>query len=341
MTQKIYTESQQQALQRIQQEINTSGLTAKDLLSLQYALNTEQDTQSHLMQVLYIVGGVIAVIGVTIFIAQYWQEIGFAGRILSTLGIGIVCYVASILGATSSKSVFRHHSKLLGEVFMLISAVLIPMGFGVLLTDAVISPTYEIILLLSAMLATIYYTAWRHTKYSTSLLLVFAATSWFYGTLVEMILVNSGVVNQLAQDSALYATMVYGLSLIFFSRAIRNAHNTISLLVTFVGASAVMIPVLSFGGVYDTTAIIFISLGFFASVYYKSKGLLWSSALYLVVYIIKITTVYFADTFGWSLALIICGFGLIAVAYMSYLLRRTFITPHLSNTAHNNDLLVK
>ena len=50
-----------------------------------------------LSQILYLVGGIIIILGIVILIGQHWQGIGSVARVLVTLGMSIVFYISGVL----------------------------------------------------------------------------------------------------------------------------------------------------------------------------------------------------------------------------------------------------
>ncbi len=61
------------------------------------------------------------------------------------------------------------------------------------------------------------------------------------------------------------------------------------------------------------------------STYTKSKAMLIIASLYLMAYILKLTSEYFSDVIGWPLALIAAGIVLIAIAYGTYTTNRRYL----------------
>ena len=64
----------------------------------------------------------------------------------------------------------------------------------------------------------------------------------------------------------------------------------------------------------------------FLSVYLKSKAFLTFGSLYLMGYILKITSEYFAQSLGWPLALVLTGLGLIAIGYLHFNLKKKYLS---------------
>ena len=63
----------------------------------------------------------------------------------------------------------------------------------------------------------------------------------------------------------------------------------------------------------------------FLSVYLKNKSFLVFGALYLMAYIIKITSEYFSQSLGWPLALVLAGFMLMGIGYFAFYLNQKYI----------------
>jgi len=63
----------------------------------------------------------------------------------------------------------------------------------------------------------------------------------------------------------------------------------------------------------------------FAVVYLKSRLVLLLSTLSVISYIIYLTAEYFADSIGWPIALILLGFIIVGLGYMSLALNKKYI----------------
>jgi hypothetical protein len=60
------------------------------------------------------------------------------------------------------------------------------------------------------------------------------------------------------------------------------------------------------------------------SVKLRSKSFLVFGSLFLIGYIIKITSEYFSDSLGWPVALVIAGFGIMGVGYLIVWIRKKY-----------------
>ena len=74
-------------------------------------------------------------------------------------------------------------------------------------------------------------------------------------------------------------------------------------------------------------AVLFLAFGglVVAVLYLKSRMVLLLSTLAVIGYIIYFTAEYFADSVGWPIALILLGFIIIGLGYMSISLNKKYI----------------
>ena len=63
----------------------------------------------------------------------------------------------------------------------------------------------------------------------------------------------------------------------------------------------------------------------FLSVHVKSKAFLTWGTLFLMAYLLKITSEYFSSGLGWPLALVLAGLMLIGTGYMSFSLKKKYM----------------
>jgi hypothetical protein len=324
----------QQLLSVIKNELDSGFLSKSDLLGL---LNLEGQKSevaeaSHtpfakkITNIFYVIGGIIAILGVIILIVQDWSDIGPAGRILSTLGVAFLCYLIGLF-------VNNRDYLVMSDVFLMVSIVLSPLGAFVMLREMDVDFDWLVNFLTSLSLALIFGVATFIKKRSILLLSVVGFLSWSYYALISKIFSLSDI----SDDMVKWATILLGLSYVFLAYSYRNIWTTES----FVGqnertvaqnglyaAGSLMIlgGGIAIGGVFDFVFIAVLFFAFYASVFLKSKMMLMFSALFLTAHIIKLTSRFFTDSIGWSLALILIGFLVIGVGYMTMYLNRRFIS---------------
>ena len=73
-------------------------------------------------KILYVLGAAIVVVGIVIFVAQVWDDIGSFSRIIITLGLGL------LIAAIGSVLLNNKPETNIGAVFHLIGGLLIPGG---------------------------------------------------------------------------------------------------------------------------------------------------------------------------------------------------------------------
>ena len=92
------------------------------------------------------------------------------------------------------------------------------------------------------------------------------------------------------------------------------------------GTLAILGAGIFIGGIFDLFFIAFIFAAFYGSVYLKSRSMLTFAGLFLMAHIVKLTSTYFVDSVGWPIALIVIGFLVIGVGYMTFYINKNFIS---------------
>lgn len=288
--------------------------------------NRTEDSSKNVTGVLYSIGAIIAIVGVGILVGQNWQEIGFAGRILSTLGIAVVVYVAGLL-------IRGEEHRNLSQVMFTLAAGLAPFGVFVLLDEADISFDWSAQLMTAIVLCIFFAIALFISKRNILILLTTGFATWAYLTLVNKFFGFS-----FSDENVLikWAVILLGISYILLAYGLQTAltpHDQSdeeekirvrNFLYGF-GSLAILAAGISIGGVFDVFFVLFIFAAFYGSVFLKSRAMLSFGALFLMAHIIKLTSKYFVDSIGWPVALIFIGFLLIGVGYLTYYLNKKFI----------------
>ena len=333
----------QQIIAFIEGQLATGKISKSDILSLVndgmsqpqsqqtpsapfVEVKAEVDSKS-LINTFYGIGAIIAVVGVGILVAQNWSEIGFMGRIMVTLGISLVTYFAALL-------LNKPHQNAVSQVMFAVSAALAPLGSYVMLSEAgvVYDTTSQIITAL--ILAVIFGTALFVSKKNVLVLITVAYVSWAYYAFIFKIF---DVGSSGDADIIKWASMLLGASYIFISygylsladavdendvkekKSVQNVLNAL-------GTLAILGAGIFVGGMFDLIFIALIFAAFYGSVYLKSRSMLILGAIFLMFHIIKLTSKYFAGSVGWPVLLIIVGFMVIGVGYMTFYLNKKFIS---------------
>lgn len=278
-------------------------------------------------EVLYIIGGFILVIGVSVLVWNNWDLLNAISKILLTLGFGLVTFFC---GAILNK---EEKYGALGYAFHLIAAFLLPLGIGVVFYqagyDVYSNGMQSIIALLSTLMylgSSLYFRKAFFTgftiAYATWLFIVF--TNFLTGP------------NPLFADFSFYEYrfLFIGLSYMLlgyhFDSSSQKELKGILLglgVLFFLGAGILL------GGWSPTQNIIweliypgFLFAVILLSVYLKAKSFLLFGTLFLMMYIFKITSEYFTGTLGWPFSLMICGLALIFCGYFAFSLNKKYLS---------------
>lgn len=270
-------------------------------------------------KILYILGVAVVIIGIVIFFAQIWGDIGSFGRIAVTLGLGVVfAAIGSVLLKSKPDNI--------GAVFHFVGGIFIPGGAWIMITElaGTAFPTHGTIALTYGILFVFYLLlTFAHKNFILTFFAIMNGTAFVY--LLTQFLTSGLYV----RDLYAYLTIAVGISYLLLAYSFRNGwnKNLVQLLyffgtLSFLGAS--------FSQVFDSIvwSSVFILLvigGFFLSVKLKSRGILVLSTFFLVAYLLYITGKYFADSLGWPISLIIFGLIIIGLAYVSISINKKYI----------------
>lgn len=317
-----------QLISFIKEQLEKGTILKEDLSDLANDDSVKKSSGSHsgLVNVLYGIGAIIAVIGVVILIAQNWNEIGVAGRILVTIGISFATYVSAILLKGPEKNAFS-------QVMFTISAILAPVGAIVLIEEASIDPTWSVQFFISIIFVVIYGTAFFLSKRSILILFITAFSTWTYYVLL---LKSIDSIYSAQTEILQWATILLGASYIFISygfksilqNSTKKEIRAIQNVLYGLGTIAILGAGISIGGIFDLIFIAFIFGAFYGSVYLKSFPMLVIGAIFLVAHIIKLTSEYFVDSIGWPVALIGIGFLVIGIGYLTVYLNKKYISKN-------------
>lgn len=267
-----------------------------------------------LEDILRYLGGGIVVLGIGFFLGQHWDELNVVSRIFSTLGSGIMAF---FIGVSLSQ---RSDRVGLAQAFHLIAGLVLPVGLFVMLNelDADVS-SFGVQSVVWAFLFMTY--LGMQKMFAKKLFVLFAG---IFGTAFFV-----AITNQVADGSALFATGDFGAYqaliigvvylLLGYNFSTTSREPLTKYLYPF-GLLLFFVAALNLGGYAPDQNIFWeiifpgLSLGaVFLSLPLRSRAFLIIGSASLVVYIFKITSEYFADSFGWPLALILAGLGMIAV----------------------------
>ncbi len=275
--------------------------------------------------VLSYIGALVVVIGIGVLIGQNWQIFDTFTRILSTLGIGVATFVSGTLFMR------RPATFIPGIAFHIIAAVTITIGvmvsfheYGIDLGDI---QNQNIIALIIAMLYLCAFILFRHTFFLICLIL---SGSWLF--MAASALVPAANDFALGWQYGAYRVLVLGLSYLLLAHGLMTTqYRSLRGVLFAFGSIFFLSSTFALGGWATTsslfweTAFPFIIAGFFfLSVRLQQRQLLLWPTLFLMAYIMKITSEYFSDSLGWPVTLILAGFALIGVGFLSFWMRKKY-----------------
>lgn len=273
-----------------------------------------------LTRILYVLGAAIAVVGIVIFVGQVWKDLGSAGRILVTLGLG------ACLAAAGSALYVKKPESPVGTIFHAMGGLLIPGGAMVALSEMSVDQhsIWPVTLTIGAVAAFYLALSLLHKRVVLTVFAYLNATAFAY-LLTSAVLEDTGY-----RFDELYAwlTMAVGACWLLSASAFRGGWNRpLAWVWSWLGSVAFLGAAIS--QVWDSVPwqvayCFLLAGGLYASVHFKSRTLLAVTTLYLLGFVSFITSEYFADSLGWPLALVLLGFAFIGLGYGSISLGRTY-----------------
>lgn len=278
-------------------------------------------------EILYYIGGAIVFIGISIFIFQHWEDLSPFTRIISTLGSGIAAYVIGLIFYRDAKT------EAIGSAFYLISALVMPIGIYVVFDNAgfdVSGSGWQSVI--SGILFAAYLSSYFVFKKEIFTLFSIIFGTWLFYSFTNYIIGENPYFS--VSKFYWYRTLVVGLAYLllgyFFSKTHREQMSGFLYglgILGFLGAAfalggwkpsqnffwELIFPILVFGAL-------------FLSVHVRSSAFLTFGTLFLMAYILKLTSEYFSDSLGWPLTLVIAGLLLIAAGYLYVFLKKKYIT---------------
>lgn len=323
--------NKKELLQELSAKISTGKISREEVLSrLNFASpitpqvsdgGAKRFSHFSVTKMLYVLGAAIVVIGIVIFVAQIWGDINSFGRVVVTLGLGL------LIAAIGSMLLKQKSNDNIGAVFHFIGGMLIPGGALVTLSELstgvdhpwIVAITFGIILAFYLLLNAIH-------KHPVLTFFAIANGTAFIYLLVEAIIEGPYYRHE---DLYAYLTMVMGASYLFLAHSFRDGWNKKLLGALYFFGSGGFLGA-AFSQVFDSVSwqllyFLIVLGGLFLSVYMKSRSILVMSTIFLIAHVSYITSEYFADSLGWPISLVILGFVFIGLGYSSVTISKKYI----------------
>jgi len=292
--------------------IEFSGNTRDDLHMLQNEM-VEASLKTYkvsIVELLQYIGGFVVLLGIGIFVAEFWEHIGVGTRVLIAVGAAMLSY---ILGTILLKTDRKTRS---GIVFHLIAGVILPFSFYVVLQELfMINITNGVIATVSFFLLFIYamsFIVFRHPIFTFFMLV--NSILFLYGSIYAL-------VPYVSTELISYTTLVIGAIGLLIGWMFKHTENEpLSGSMYFLGSVAVLIsPSFLFGStpVWELIYPFLLAGMFYLALLLRSKRILVISVLALMGYVVYLTFAYFSNVVGWPIALMFSGIALIAIGYIA------------------------
>lgn len=281
----------------------------------------KEESNFSVTKILYILGAAIVLIGIVIFVGQLWDDIPSLGRIVVTLGLGL------LMAAIGSMLLKQKPGDGIGPIFHFIGGMLIPGGAMVALYEFnfLQASTWPTVISFAAIFAFYLLLNEVHKHPILTFFAIANGTAFIY-ILMEAIIDGSYYMHG---DVYAYLTMVIGASYLLLAHAFRDGWNRKLIgLLYFFGITGILGA--GFSQVFDSIPfqIIYFFMvlgGIFLSAYMRSTSILVMSTIFLIAHVSYITGEYFADSLGWPISLVILGFLFIGLGYASITINRKYI----------------
>lgn len=275
-----------------------------------------------LQNVFYFVGAAIVILGVGIFVAQFWEDWGQIIKVVFALGLSALLYgIGYYLRYRYPKLA------IFSGVSFILSVLLLPLGVGTFLDLINISAVSEGLVIGSAILFIVYFSSYLILKNDIFLLFSIIAGSGLFLSFINLF------VPRPSETFIAYIALVLGASYLalgyYYQPNKKYIVNLLYLfgLIMFLGESFA----LSINSPFWMIVFPFLLAGtFYLSVVLQSRLILAIGTLFTFVEIGRLTTEYFSRSLGWPLALIIAGLAIIGAGYFSFEVSKRYFKGRIS-----------
>ncbi len=249
-------------------------------------------------------------LGFAITMFEFWDTMDNTLRIVSGLGGGMIIYAASVMALAKDSAAKRPLWPLALGIIMQ-AAGWFALADEALPTVDIRWPTLIIMTIMGAQQAAIFY------KHRLTFLL-FALLLFAYGALVTLL--------DLAGMSDKLICAATGFSMLFVAHAVnRTPHQRLAPLGYGLGATLFYVGLFQLlEGTPVEPVFLAVAVGnlVYVSVYVRSTTLLVASTCAILSYIGYYTSIHFANTLGWPIALVLLGAAFIAISGAAFTIKR-------------------
>jgi hypothetical protein len=296
------------------------------LISQPLMSSSHKERSLGITEILYFIGGAIVFLGIVVLLSQHWGTLSFFTKLLATLGSGCAAYYVGLL------MIRQDRFSGVAQAFFLIAALVLPMGLSILFDhNGYPINRVGVQVLISGILSGFFLAS--YAIFDINVFLVFSVlyVSWFFHSGMQMLIVDQPNLHSLKITE--YRFLTNGLAYILLGHAFSGHSERRALsgslycfgVLFFLSAAYALCGWKPSPNYFWEAAFPGLVLAvFFLSVYLKSKSFLTFGALFMIAYIGKITVEYFENSLGWPLSLVLIGFALMGVGYVTFRLNVTY-----------------
>ncbi len=269
--------------------------------------------------VLSTIGALIVVIGIVALAVQFWGGFNNVTKIGITLGVSALMFISALLVS------YGREQNILSEVLYLISALLLPVGLFVsadILSVVVNGAALQSVIAFICFV--IFGILFLFTRRIVATIFTTAFATWLYFAFLVWLVGPSPLFSGRIFFSLI--TLIMGLAYLsigYFLKKSEGKLQSLSGAFLTLGTIAFLGGGIAVGGVTGDSIFVFLVAGIiYTSTWLGSRPMLVFGSLFLMGYIMKLTSVYFVDSVGWPLALVVAGFALIGVGYIGVYLNK-------------------
>lgn len=289
------------------------------------------DQKISLQKITYYIGGLIVLMGIVVFVAQFWSEMDQFAKVFITLGSAVSAYSLGYYFFHSTPS------KEFGLVFFVISIALFPLGLATTIDSMGISSLEPAGMSLNAALLFLIFLS-SYMALRANLFLPFSvfAGSFFFFSFTDLLFKDL----YLGSEFFNYRFLILGTSYLalgyYFGQ--NNKRFMVNIMYVF-GLLMLLGSSLALQGFRDSNPNYFwqavypglLMISYWLSVRLQSKAFLLMATIFTFLEVIKLTIEYFSDSIGWSLSLIIAGLIVMGAGYISFELHKKFFARTPTN----------
>lgn len=321
-------ENKEQALIYIKQLAEQKIVTREELNSTyDSGALVRSSKQAGLAELFYNIGAIVIFLGIIIFLAQNNDALGFGVKILATIGVGMVSYVAGLLFSRDERT------EAVSGAFYLISNLIMPTGLFFIFVntglDARSSPSQSLIAVIMLVINLLSFYFFKKDVFALFSILF---GTWLFFGVTSLVSENPPFLERLQFTE--YRFLVVGISyllLAYYFNSIRGLERLQGFLYGF-GILIFLASTFALGGYapyqnifWESMFPLFVFGTLFLSILIKNKAFLVFGTLFLMAYIFKVSSAYFADSLGWPLALVLAGFLIIGAGFASLSVKNRYL----------------